>query len=54
MRYAFLEEAAHRVGADPRIAVAHTADDNAETLLLHLLRGTGLRGLAGMEPVRGR
>lgn len=53
MRYAFLEEAAHRVGAD-RIAVAHTADDNAETLLLHLLRGTGLRGLAGMEPVRGR
>ena len=33
------------------VVVAHNANDNAETLMLNLLRGTGLRGLAGMEPV---
>ena len=49
VRYAFLSRAAKAVGASA-VALGHTADDQAETVLLHLLRGTGLGGLRGMLP----
>ena len=52
LRYDFLRRTAEEAGAD-RIATAHNADDNAETLLLHLVRGTGLQGLTGIAPRRG-
>ena len=52
-RYQFLEEVADRIGAD-KIAVAHHLNDQAETLLLHLLRGSGLTGLVGMVQQRHR
>lgn len=52
-RYRFLEEVSDKIGAD-KIAVAHHLNDQAETLLLHLLRGSGLTGLVGMVQQRER
>jgi tRNA(Ile)-lysidine synthase len=49
LRYAFLARVAREVGAY-RIAIGHTRDDQVETVLMHILRGTGITGLCGLAP----
>ena len=49
LRYAFLARVAREIGAN-RIAVGHTRDDQVETILMHILRGTGITGLCGLAP----
>ena len=51
IRYEFFEEVAKRVGAN-KIATAHNNNDNAETVLMNLIRGTSISGLKGIEKVR--
>jgi len=51
LRYAFFAKLAADTGAN-KIAVAHTADDQAEAVLLRLIRGTGRKGLSGMNLLR--
>ncbi len=51
LRYAYFEQLRSDLGADT-ICVAHHSDDNVETVLMNLLRGTGLRGLQGIQPRR--
>ncbi len=50
VRYDFLAEVAKNTGA-ARLAVGHTLDDHIETVLMHLLRGSGTRGLRGLLPI---
>ncbi len=52
-RYQVFDEVAQELGAT-RIAVAHNANDLSETMLFHLFRGTGMKGLSGIPPVRDR
>ncbi len=51
-RYAYLEHLAAGLSA-ARVATAHNANDNLETVLLHMTRGCGLQGLCGIQPRRG-
>jgi len=51
VRYAFYDEAAAKYSSS-KIALGHHADDNAESILMNLLRGTGPLGLTGIPPVR--
>ena len=49
VRYTFLAEVARSTGAR-RVAVGHTVDDHVETILMHLIRGSGTKGLRGLQP----
>lgn len=53
VRHCWLAEVAAEIGAE-RIATAHHRDDQAETVLLHLVRGSGIKGLGGISPYDGR
>ncbi len=52
-RYEFLEKTAEKLGCTA-IATAHNSDDNAETMLLNLVRGSGAKGLCAIPPVRDK
>lgn len=51
VRYSFLTETAQLLGID-KVAVGHTLNDQVETILLHIIRGTGTQGLIGLQPRR--
>lgn len=52
-RYDFFDEILERTNAQ-KIAIAHNKNDKVETVLMHILRGSGINGLKGIEPKRGR
>lgn len=52
VRYGFFQEALRGLGENAVLATAHTANDNAETVLINAIRGTGLAGLCGIPPIR--
>lgn len=52
LRYSFFDEVMGKIGAN-KIATAHNANDNAETVLMNIIRGSGTSGLKGIEPIRG-
>lgn len=51
IRYRAFRQAAEKIGAR-KVAVAHNSNDNAETMLFHLFRGSGIRGISGIAPLR--
>lgn len=51
VRYEFFEEVMQKVGAN-KIAIAHNKNDKIETIIMNLLRGSGILGLKGIEPIR--
>lgn len=53
VRYAFFDEIQEKVGAN-KIAIAHNQNDHAETIIMNILRGTGTKGLVGMEKINGK
>lgn len=53
VRYKFLSQVAVLIGAK-RVAAGHTLDDHVETILMHLIRGSGTRGLRGLQPISQR
>ena len=53
LRYRYFEQLRQDIGADT-ICVAHHRDDSVETMLMNLMRGTGLHGMTGIRPVNGR
>ena len=52
-RYKFFDEILKKFGCN-KIAIAHNKNDNVETVFMHILRGSGISGLKGIEPVRGK
>lgn len=53
VRYDFFDEVAKKVNAN-KIAIAHNKNDSVETVIMHILRGSGINGLKGIEPKRGK